>query len=178
MDEVYVYNGQSVNRIGEFQQNDHQWLQKAAERNVDHIYFYMDNGYPQVRRVKDGPRSSHIEPPMNPNWNNLEKLRHHAAVVMLATDLKIRVNQTGGGYNIQVNSTSSSSQCYEDAWLFLSGVETGAITAKNNQLLGMVWYLAHRLDNELPHQGTGTLKELVEDAKKNFEFGLTIKEKA
>lgn len=43
MEKVYVYNGRSVNKVAELQQDDHEWLQMAAERNFEtHIYFYKE----------------------------------------------------------------------------------------------------------------------------------------
>jgi hypothetical protein len=93
----------------------------------------MSDDLPDVARVAD-EHGSHIEPPLDPDWDSLTKLRWHAACVRLACpDVVIRVFQhrsksIAAGpptYSLQVATTSVSAMPYYDAWTYLSGVERG-----------------------------------------------------
>jgi hypothetical protein len=39
------------------------------------------------------------------------------------------------------------------------------------EMYGMIWYLANRLDELLP--GSGDLKDIVEEARQNYELGIS-----
>lgn len=89
------------------------------------------NVYPEVRRVQTGLGSSHIEPPLDQSLSNLEKLRWHAAVATLDTGLKLLVHPIRDvmgrhKYSIQVENSSMSAMPYADAWLYITGISTGA----------------------------------------------------
>ncbi|KXT55944.1 hypothetical protein Y710_16520 [Gordonia sp. QH-12] len=88
-----------------------------------------------VTRTEEG-----VEPPLNPDWSPLAKLRWKAALVALDTGLSVRVhhaNVTNGGapipglYGFLVGQTISVSAFrFEDAWAFLNGVSAGARAAR------------------------------------------------
>jgi len=40
------------------------------------------------------------------------------------------------------------------------------------EMYGMIWYLAFRLDAYLPNQTEGSVAGLVEDARRNYRMGL------
>lgn len=79
-----------------------------------------------VTRVREG-RGSHIEPPLDPDWHPLTKLRWKAAVVALDADLPVDVHEVEPGeYSVSVGFSSISAMPYRDAWMYIAGVLTGA----------------------------------------------------
>lgn len=91
-----------------------------------------------VTLSKDGS-SSFPEPPLDPTWSNLDRLRWKAGNVTRETGLYIRI-RTGGSfvttkngerievkdaYALQVGKTSGTSMPFHNAWDYLSGVATG-----------------------------------------------------
>lgn len=86
-----------------------------------------------VSRVRT-PTGSHIEPPLDLNWDNDTKLRWHAAVVQADTGLPISIHpQPGGQYALMVANCSNGPHTYRDAWTYLNGVSTGARQARRHQ---------------------------------------------
>lgn len=96
-----------------------------------------------VVRVKDSTGRSYIEPELNPEWDALTKLRWHAAVVSHDTGLDVRVSdrsssrwrrgrweQIPGTYSIRCGSSSIASFDYNEAWVFLTGLEMGVDAAR------------------------------------------------
>jgi hypothetical protein len=83
----------------------------------------------EVVRVhtRDG---AHIMPPCRDDWSPLEKLRWHAAVVMMDTGLKIGVIEFPSNFNIIV-SGHSIARDFEGAWDYLSGISLGYELARN-----------------------------------------------
>lgn len=93
---------------------------------------------PDVTRVQDG-RSSLVEPPLNPEWTEAEKLAWHAAVTAHDTGLRITLHDQAwtdgrgqpqsGFYSITVYGaviSSNSAKTYRDAWTYLNGIAVGA----------------------------------------------------
>ena len=95
---------------------------------------------PDVTRVQDG-RSSLVEPPLDPEWDEPTKLAWHAAVIAHDTGLNITVSDEAwtdgqgrpqpGHYAITVYrpdggpvSSASAFPC-RDAWTYLNGIEVG-----------------------------------------------------
>lgn len=92
----------------------------------------MDD-HPKVQRVHDGLGTSHIEPPLEQAWSNLERLRWHAAVTALDTGLQVLVHPVKGGYSVQVENGSMSSMNYQNAWSYISGVLVGGNSIKGKR---------------------------------------------
>lgn len=90
--------------------------------------------YPEVRRVVNG-LSSHIEPPLEEDWSDLEKLQWNAAVATLDTGLRILVHPMEADvmgrvrYSVQVENISASARPYFEAWSYISAVSTGGLAA-------------------------------------------------
>lgn len=94
---------------------------------------------PAVTRVHTG-QGSHIEPPLDQDWDEATKLAWQAAVVAHDTGLRIRVHDEAfvtsngdavpGTYSINVGLSSCSALPYRKAWTYLNGVSTGAQQAK------------------------------------------------
>lgn len=89
---------------------------------------------PTVTRVQDG-RSSLVEPPLNPAWDEPTKLAWHAAVTAHDTGLNITLHDEAwtvagesmpGYYGIAVGTSSAAAFTYHEAWTYLNGVSTGA----------------------------------------------------
>lgn len=88
-----------------------------------------------VTRVQD-EHGSHIEPPLEDSWSNLEKLEWQAAVVSADSGIEhIRVSKshyTIGGllqrgyYCVEVGTSSVAPLDYRRAWSYLNGVSQGA----------------------------------------------------
>lgn len=78
----------------------------------------------EVRRIRT-EGGTHIEPPLDPSWSNLDKLRWHVAVVKLECDLDIQVFESCGLYSFMVNGLNSPHLAYQHAWYYLLGVEIG-----------------------------------------------------
>lgn len=82
---------------------------------------------------------THIEPPLDPHWLPLDRLRWKAAVeglyagevpvIQVAKYTVAGVPQVGY-YNIQVGCTSISPLTYNSAWDWLNGYSAGACVAK------------------------------------------------
>ena len=83
-----------------------------------------------VERIET-PGGSHIEPPLNPLWSHLKKLRWHAAVASVDTGLTVRVEPTRKlmpqTYMVSIVGYSShSDRPYKDAWTLINGISSGA----------------------------------------------------
>lgn len=91
-----------------------------------------------VTRVRD-TTGDHIEPPLDESWDDLTKLRWHAAVVAHETGLSITVEdgarrtQDGtpirGWYGLSVGPIGSAAFTFDGAWTYLNGVSAGAVAA-------------------------------------------------
>lgn len=87
-----------------------------------------------VARVGDA-HGSHIEPPLDEDWDDLTKLQWQAAVVSADTGLDIEVIEFPTNFCIHIRSTtggtlaSISSQGLRDTWTYLSGIASGASAA-------------------------------------------------
>jgi hypothetical protein len=96
-----------------------------------------------LRRVET-ERGSHIEPPLDPSWSDLEMLQWHAAVATFDTGLRIVVHpgclqykrrgrrwvDVPNVFSIQVGHSSRGSAPFHEVWTFLNGVSTGATQAR------------------------------------------------
>lgn len=91
-----------------------------------------------ITRVHDA-KGSHIEPPLDPAWDDLAMLTWKAAVVAHDTGITINVcpgnyeidgEALSGYYNVVVGSTSLGPLNYRSVWDYLSGVTTGARNAR------------------------------------------------
>lgn len=89
-----------------------------------------------VTRVQD-PNGSHIEPPLDPTWDEPTKLAWKAAVVAHDSGLTIEVRHHGdGSYGIRIgdlNSVGGQSvvgrHTFQSAWEFLVGISIGVTHA-------------------------------------------------
>lgn len=95
--------------------------------------------HPTVTRVHTDT-GCHVEPALDPEWDDLTKLRWHAAVTAHDTGLPVTVREGGlatrgadgelrpvpGTYSISVGATSSGGFDYHAARVWLTGAATGA----------------------------------------------------
>jgi len=99
-----------------------------------------------VQRVSDA-RGSHIEPALDPEWDNLTKLQWHAAVIAVDTGYEIWVRPgdtsilrdgvwetIADQYNVTIKAGEAWSDCgagnFGQTWSFLEGVRAGARAAE------------------------------------------------
>lgn len=81
---------------------------------------------PTITRVQDG-RIDLVEPPLDPNWTEAEKLAWHAATVAHDTCLHIQVREdTPGRYALIVGHVGTSAMPMRDAWSYLNGIRAAA----------------------------------------------------
>lgn len=92
----------------------------------------MDNSPVAVKRVHHSPTGTHIEPPLNPKWSELEKLRYLAAVVALDVGAEIGVEVssiaklfTASTYTVLWPSGASGPKSFEQTWCFITGMRAG-----------------------------------------------------
>ena len=76
-------------------------------------------------------RGSHIDPPLDPSWTRLEKLRWHAEVASFDTGLTILVNPTKKlmpqTFMVTiVGHSGHSDRPFNDAWTLINGISSGA----------------------------------------------------
>ncbi|MDJ0010116.1 hypothetical protein [Gordonia alkanivorans] len=92
----------------------------------------------QVTRVHT-ENGSHIEPPLDQKWSELDKLRWNAGVVIADTGVPLRIKlndnarYTSNGvdipvYGLQLGSMSTSRR-FHAMWDYLNGVSAGAVEA-------------------------------------------------
>lgn len=85
-----------------------------------------------MKRIQT-PGGSHIEPPFDEAWSELDKLHWHAGVASMDTGLSISVNAINDAptpYGITVGSSSAAPFSFASAWTYLNGVDTGATERK------------------------------------------------
>lgn len=98
----------------------------------------LQSGEVAVIRVQD-ESGSHIEPPLDETWTDLDKLRWHAAVVAADTGLRVSVQAAEqytkagvrweievGLYSVNVGFSATSGLRFDRAWTYLNGVSTGS----------------------------------------------------
>jgi hypothetical protein len=86
---------------------------------------------------------SHIEPPFNPHWTNLQKLQWQAAVISADSGLPVTVDLSDtrrktlfgwrripGRYAVHVDGTGISPLTFDSAWDYMNGVLAGAEAAR------------------------------------------------
>lgn len=83
-----------------------------------------------VQRVDDAT-GSHIEPPLDENWSDLQKLQWHAAVTALDTGCEVTVKEVrrnlfSVSWRTATMSTSTSGSPFYVTWTYLSGMAAGA----------------------------------------------------
>ena len=89
-----------------------------------------------VARIRDD-RGSHIAPPLEQSWSDLEKLRWQAGVVLVDSGVRVRISDdaraSSNGVDIPVLGIligrSSTSRTFRAAWDYLNGVSAGACEA-------------------------------------------------
>lgn len=87
----------------------------------------------RVRRVKD-PTGSHVEPPLQDFWSSLEKLQWRSSLLRFETGLSVSVcEMESGGFSIQCGPSSIGSFDFHEAWLFLTGISSGALEVRRTQ---------------------------------------------
>lgn len=101
----------------------------------DDKHYQRDNpseGFPAgatVRRVRER-NGSHIEPPLDPDWSQLDKLHWHAAVVLVDSGLVIRVEaaREKPGRFVLFGAAAYGSPYYrfDEAWDEMNGWRKGA----------------------------------------------------
>ncbi|AXH49050.1 hypothetical protein SEA_ECLIPTUS_98 [Gordonia phage Ecliptus] len=92
-----------------------------------------------VTRVRDDS-GSHIEPPLDPAWSELDQLRWKAGVVIVDAGVPLRITlndharlsrngvDVPGIYGLQLGHTSSA-RGFHDMWDYLNGLRAGAVEA-------------------------------------------------
>lgn len=90
----------------------------------------------EVERVfSENGMSSHIEPPLDPEWSDLQKLQWHAAIVEMDTGVKftIREQRTNGRlyYGYSYRNVGATANDYYDMWTFLNGFSDGHCAARD-----------------------------------------------
>ena len=98
---------------------------------------------PTVERVVTGTES-HIEPPIDPDWPQAQKLAWHAAVVAVDMGINVSVHEgslrelidgvwhpVADSYSIGFGSSSDGALDYRDAWTYLSGMSDGFKMSRN-----------------------------------------------
>lgn len=81
-----------------------------------------------VERIA-GVRGSHIEPPLDQAWSNLEKLRWQAGVVLVDSGVSVDVGLAPGRramYSLSGDCWTVGHFDFHACWLYLNGVEKGA----------------------------------------------------
>lgn len=81
----------------------------------------------KVERIED-EHGSHIEPPLDNSWPDVDRLRWKAAVVELDTGiptLVVRDSLNPGRYSINVGHAGTN-LTFNEAWVFFMGVDMGA----------------------------------------------------
>lgn len=96
-----------------------------------------------MRRVQD-ERGSHVEPPLDHDWDDLTKLRWHLAVVLHDNDLPpnelhvrpakywINGEPQDGYYDLGASGWSVGALSFHAMWDVLNGVEYGIRVARRN----------------------------------------------
>lgn len=73
---------------------------------------------------------SHIEPPFDPNWPSVDRLRWQAAVVLADTGLRLRIHYAAGSagtkYAITGGGIGGSYMTYNEAWRYITDLGKGA----------------------------------------------------
>lgn len=88
-----------------------------------------------VTRIHDAG-GSHIEPELDPDWDDHTKLQWHTAVVAHDAGLAIELHDHDGQYsftigaNLAVGQSSIGGWTFRPAWDFLIGVRIGAQHAR------------------------------------------------
>lgn len=89
----------------------------------------------KARRVYADDGSSHIEPPLDQEWSELEKLKWKAEVASDDSGLEIGVApgeyHIGGVrqpyfYTVNTPHSSSGPHTFDEAWTRMNGIVTGA----------------------------------------------------
>lgn len=80
---------------------------------------------PQVRRVPNA-RGSHIEPPLDQSWSEIQKLLWHAAVIEVDADLHLDIRETDRGYLVLAAGFGSPFYSFHDAWSRMNSLARGA----------------------------------------------------
>lgn len=101
-----------------------------------------------VRRVSHDS-GSHVEPPLDQAWSDLEKLRWHAGVVEADSGVRAFIipramtekavlglvgpfRTRWDLYSIRIGNSSHSAFNFNEAWDFLNGVDAGANAARES----------------------------------------------
>ena len=94
----------------------------------------------KVSIVSDG-RGSHVEPPLEQGWSELDKLRWKAGTVEASVGVTVHIypgamstpRLFGQGhrihwdrYGLRIGNSSHTAFTFDSAWDFLNGVEAGA----------------------------------------------------
>lgn len=83
-----------------------------------------------VRRVKDGPHRSHVEPRLNPMWSRRKKLSWNAAVIKADQGVTITVIRYNGllhrrRWRINIGSHNLPYRTFTEAWHEMDGIALG-----------------------------------------------------
>lgn len=81
----------------------------------------------EVTRVREG-NHTWIEPPLDNSWDDLTRLRWHAAVTEHDCGVSVRVERPTRltEYNVLVGGSSIAPLNFTEAWSFITGVSIGA----------------------------------------------------
>ena len=81
---------------------------------------------PTVRRIETDT-GSHVEPPIDQAWSELEQLRWKAAVTEVDGGVPVRVWEMGRGrYSVQVGRSSLGAAGFDQCWSHMSSASCGA----------------------------------------------------
>jgi hypothetical protein len=91
-----------------------------------------------VKRVVHDNGGSHIEPPLDPAWSDLDKLRWHAGVLKADTGVEVSIvtgstKRLVGGhwaaihglYGYNVGGSSGGTMTFDVMWSWINGLERG-----------------------------------------------------
>jgi hypothetical protein len=81
------------------------------------------------------------DPPMDPSWPDLVKLKWHAALVCSKTGINVTVHlqpqdHPGDHYQVTLRGprwASATIHTYRSAWTYLNGIESGAEAAQRDR---------------------------------------------
>jgi hypothetical protein len=92
----------------------------------------------EIKRIRT-PSGSHIEPPLDQTWSDLEKLEWQAAVTSADSGMRITVTPSTskywalnrwwpvkGEYDVQFPGGGTGPFSFHEAWAYLSGISLGA----------------------------------------------------
>ena len=102
-----------------------------------------DIPFPQLHRIVT-EHGSHIEPPLDAEWSDLDKLRWHAAVTRVdhggeidltvePAHVTINGESIDGLYSIKTRGNTCGAYAFYDAWTYINGIDHGLRIAEGRR---------------------------------------------